>query len=181
MIISGLGANFEIDAKKVVALSTLSQLGLIIRALGAGYPLIAFFHIVVHAIFKARLFICVGFIIHSSGGFQDSRAIRGLFISRPVLSLGLGITNLSLCGAPFIAGFFSKDLIIERFYSIGLGAWGVLGIGVSVVLTMGYRVRFFYKGLISHSNLRGVRGVGDSRSLVRGSLTALLILSVAGG
>lgn len=73
MFMSGLGANFESDLKKVVALSTLSQLGLIFTILGFGLPSLAFFHLITHALFKSRIFMCVGFIIHRRGGAQDSR------------------------------------------------------------------------------------------------------------
>lgn len=73
MFMAGLGANFEMDLKKVIALSTLSQLGLMMAILGMGYPQLAFFHLVTHALFKALLFLCAGALIHTLGDNQDIR------------------------------------------------------------------------------------------------------------
>uniref|UniRef100_A0A336MVL7 NADH-ubiquinone oxidoreductase chain 5 n=1 Tax=Culicoides sonorensis TaxID=179676 RepID=A0A336MVL7_CULSO len=75
IFIAGLGANFEFDLKKIIALSTLSQLGLIIRILGIGFSYLAFFHLITHALFKALLFICAGVVIHNIKNFQDIRYI----------------------------------------------------------------------------------------------------------
>jgi NADH-ubiquinone oxidoreductase chain 5 len=73
ILISGLGANFEIDLKKIIALSTLSQLGLIIGTLSLGFYKLAFFHLLTHALFKALLFLCAGTLIHNLNNFQDIR------------------------------------------------------------------------------------------------------------
>ena len=79
IVIAGLAACFEFDLKKIIAFSTLSQLGVIMRTLAIGYPIMAFFHLLTHAIFKALLFICAGYIIHKVGDRQDIRLIGGLF------------------------------------------------------------------------------------------------------
>lgn len=71
-----MAALLEVDMKKIVALSTLSQLGLMVVALGVGCPIVAYFHLVAHAFFKALMFMCVGRLIHSSGDFQDLRQVR---------------------------------------------------------------------------------------------------------
>lgn len=76
-------ANMETDLKKIVALSTLSQLGLMMRTLAIGFYVLAFFHLVVHAVFKALLFLCRGKIIHERGDTQDIRRIGGLMFSLP--------------------------------------------------------------------------------------------------
>ena len=115
ILIAGLRANFEFDLKKVIALSTLSQLGLIIRTVGAGLPGVAFFHLLSHALFKALLFMCAGLVIHSVGDTQDIRAIGGVLMVIPAVGCLITIANLALCGAPFLTGFYSKDLILEIF------------------------------------------------------------------
>lgn len=113
IFIAGLGANFEIDLKKIIALSTLSQLGVIMRILSLGRPDLAFFHLLTHALFKALLFMCAGSIIHSVGDYQDVRVMGRLVKFIPVRVISINLANLALCGIPFLAGFYSKDLILE--------------------------------------------------------------------
>jgi NADH-ubiquinone oxidoreductase chain 5 len=113
MFISGLVAVYEYDLKKVIALSTLSQLGVIMFSISLGLYTVAFFHLIIHALFKAILFLCAGAIIHGVGGSQDIRHYGGQIYSYPVIASCLNIANLSLCGIPFISGFYSKDLIVE--------------------------------------------------------------------
>ena len=113
MIIAGLAAIGEIDIKKVIALSTLRQLGVIILTLGLGSPKMAFFHLLSHAYFKAILFMCAGRVINTIKDYQDIRTIRrGHVASVKVLAIVI-VANLSLCGFPFLSGFYSKDLILE--------------------------------------------------------------------
>lgn len=113
ILISGLGANFEIDFKKIIALSTLSQLGLMISILSIGYIKLAFFHLLIHALFKALLFLCAGIFIHRIINFQDIR-VSGGFNGQTILTLVyFNISRLALCGIPFLAGFYSKDFILE--------------------------------------------------------------------
>merc|ERR1711893_507761 len=113
IIIAGFTAMGEIDMKKIIALSTLRQLGIIILILGIGNPILSFFHLLSHAFFKAILFICAGIIIHNIKDYQDIRKI-GIRYNNLNYSISIIIiANLSLCGLPFIRGFYSKDLIIE--------------------------------------------------------------------
>lgn len=111
IFISGLGANFEMDFKKIIALSTLSQLGLIIRILSLGFEKLAFFHLLTHALFKSLLFLCAGIFIHRILNFQDIRISGGFNIFFSILNFN--ISSLALCGIPFLAGFYSKDIILE--------------------------------------------------------------------
>lgn len=113
MLLAGGRALWETDMKKIVALSTLSQLGLIVTRLGMGLYSFAFFHLLTHAYFKAMLFLRVGHMIHLSGSFQDIRQTGTLLQEFPVTSRYLLVANLRLCGTPFLAGFYSKDLILE--------------------------------------------------------------------
>ncbi|XP_036347091.1 NADH-ubiquinone oxidoreductase chain 5-like [Rhagoletis pomonella] len=113
LLLSGLGANFEFDLKKIIALSTLSQLGLIMRILSIGLYKLAFFHLLTHALFKALLFICAGAIIHNIQNSQDIRLIGALGIYIPLSTSCFNVANLALCGMAFLAGFYSKDIILE--------------------------------------------------------------------
>merc|ERR1711913_252668 len=113
IIIAGFTAIIEIDIKKIIALSTLRQLGIIILILGIGNPFLAYFHLLSHAFFKAILFICAGIIIHNIKDYQDIRKMGiGLNFMPIILSIII-IANLSLCGLPFLRGFYRKDLILE--------------------------------------------------------------------
>lgn len=113
IFISGIVAIYEYDLKKVIALSTLSQLGIMIFAISLGLYEVAFFHLLSHALFKALLFLCAGVLIHGGGGTQDIRYFGALTKSYPLISVCLNLANFSLCGIPFMAGFYSKDMIIE--------------------------------------------------------------------
>lgn len=116
-IIARTSATFENDIKKIIALSTLRQLGIMIMALGIEQPNLAFFHLITHALFKALLFICAGSIIHVKRRNQDIRLIGEIISIRPLNMTIFNIANLSLCGIPFIAGFYSKDAIVETFFA----------------------------------------------------------------
>jgi len=114
IFIAGIGACYEMDFKKVVALSTLSQLGVIIMILRLGNVYLAYFHLLTHALFKALLFMCAGKIIHIGGGNQDIRLLGGLGGLGSLTGVRFLRANLALCGFPFIAGFYSKDMILEE-------------------------------------------------------------------
>lgn len=113
IFISGIVAVFEYDLKKIIALSTLRQLGIIIFAISLGLYNVAFFHLLTHALFKALLFLCAGVLIHGVGNTQDIRSFGALSLNYPVVTVCINLANLSLCGIPFLAGFYSKDLIVE--------------------------------------------------------------------
>nr|ATN41148.1 NADH dehydrogenase subunit 5 [Diptera sp. 66 LC-2017] len=113
MFMSGLGANYEMDFKKIIALSTLSQLGLMMSILSLGFMKLAFFHLLTHALFKALLFLCAGIFIHSMMNFQDIRISGGFNNQMSISLIFFNISSLALCGMPFLAGFYSKDMILE--------------------------------------------------------------------
>merc|ERR1711893_562433 len=112
-LFAGIRAIVEFDLKKVIALSTLSQLGLIIIRIGLGYPFLALFHLITHAMFKALLFICAGCLIHFHGHAQDIRQMGGVRDHFPITTSAFCVSNFALCAVPFIAGFYSKDAILE--------------------------------------------------------------------
>lgn len=114
ILIARFSAITECDIKKIIALSTLRQLGMIITRLGLNLPIIAFIHIAIHALFKALLFITAGRLISIHDHSQDLRWFGNLTAQSPVTTSAILISNIALCGAPFIAGFYSKDIIVER-------------------------------------------------------------------
>lgn len=113
LLMAGICANCENDLKKIIALSTLSQLGVIILSLALGSPYLALFHLFTHALFKALLFLCAGIIIHRRSNWQDVRYMGMIRVQLPLTTTSMNIANLSLCGAPFLSGFYSKDIILE--------------------------------------------------------------------
>merc|ERR550519_1358489 len=140
--IAGIAATIETDLKKIIALSTLSQLGVIIAALGLGLPLLAFFHLITHALFKALLFVCAGSVIHFHDHDQDLRATGNIAISNPTLTSCITIANLALCGTPFLAGFYSKDLILEISSFSPNNIIILIIFFIATGLTAGYSIRF---------------------------------------
>ena len=143
-LMASLSAVYENDLKKVVAFSTLSQLGLMFMSLGLGLPVLAFFHLITHALFKALLFICAGTVIHSLGGNQDVRLIGGIWFVIPMVCVSLNVANLALCGFPFMGGFYSKDLILESFLYLNYPLSTSFFMFLRVVLTGVYRLRFSF-------------------------------------
>nr|YP_010534072.1 NADH dehydrogenase subunit 5 [Amblyomma latum]UXX50167.1 NADH dehydrogenase subunit 5 [Amblyomma latum] len=115
LLMAGINAFFESDFKKIIAFSTLSQLSLMMISMSLGLSQLAFFHLIMHAVFKSMLFLCAGYVIHSFNGIQDIRMLGSFFKSSPMISSCMMISILSLVGFPFIGGFYSKDLIIEIF------------------------------------------------------------------
>lgn len=152
IFMAGLGANFEYDLKKIIALSTLSQLGIIIFILRLGGRDLAFFHLLIHALFKALLFICAGAIIHNLIDCQDIRYIGSLSYYSPIISACFNIRNMALCGVPFLSGFYSKDLIAEAF-SLNFISTSVYFIFFcSIGLTVAYSIRLSYYIFINQYN-----------------------------
>nr|YP_002456337.1 NADH dehydrogenase subunit 5 [Watersipora subtorquata]ABY55222.1 NADH dehydrogenase subunit 5 [Watersipora subtorquata] len=140
-MMASMAAMVENDLKKIIALSTLSQLGIMMIALGIEQPILAFFHLITHALFKALLFICAGDIIHSEMNNQDIRLMGNLSETSPVNSMMLNTANLSLCGLPFMAGFYSKDSIVETFFMTSMPMSTSLLMMASICLTAAYTMR----------------------------------------
>lgn len=142
ILIAGLSATSECDIKKIIALSTLSQLGIIITRIGLNIPTLAYYHMITHALFKALLFICAGSFINQHLHTQDLRWMGNLSNQMPVASSCISIANLALCGFPFLAGFYSKDLIIESAINISNNIFILLLALFRLRLTSFYSIRF---------------------------------------
>lgn len=181
IFIAGLGANFEYDLRKIIALSTLRQLGLIISILSMGFSVLAFFHLLTHALFKALLFICAGIIIHVIKDSQDIRFIGNLSFQMPLTSTCLCISNLALCGIPFLAGFYSKDLILEIVSLRYVNIFGFFLFYFSTGLTVCYSFRLFYYTLCGDFNILSIYNIGEYRFNIIKGMLGLLIIAVMGG
>nr|YP_010596156.1 NADH dehydrogenase subunit 5 [Catamiarus brevipennis]WAJ48488.1 NADH dehydrogenase subunit 5 [Catamiarus brevipennis] len=180
MFMSGLGANFEYDMSSIIALSTLSQLGLMMSILFMGFPLLAFFHLLSHAFFKALLFLCAGLIIHSMSDSQDIRHMGSIINQLPFTCTCFMISNFSLCGLPFMSGFYSKDVILEMVMSSSYNFFIFLIFFVSVGLTVSYSVRLIYYCLSFNMNLYVCQNFVEDGLMMK-SMVLLTILSICGG
>lgn len=151
MLISSVCAIFESDLKKVIALSTLRQLGMIIILLGLGFKNFCFFHLIAHALFKSALFMSMGCKIHEFGNSQDSRSL-GMLWKNNITDFFFGVTNLALIGFPFMSGFFSKDLGLEFMLSRNLNFLLRIFFLLRITLTVSYRLKFVMLRRINFSN-----------------------------
>nr|AML25764.1 NADH dehydrogenase subunit 5 [Scolytinae sp. BMNH 1274287] len=166
MFMAGLSANLEFDLKKIIALSTLSQLGLMVSVLCLGGSDLAFFHLLTHALFKALLFMCAGAIIHNLGDTQDIRFMGGQVYFLPFTCLCMSVSNFALCGVPFMAGFYSKDLVAE-FLSMSILGWVVyLIFYASIGLTVSYSMRLSYFIFFGDYNVSVVSGLSEKNNVV---------------
>lgn len=181
IFIAGLGANFEFDLKKIIALSTLSQLGLIISILSIGYYKLAFFHLLTHALFKALLFICAGVIIHNTKNAQDIRFIGGLSIRIPLTCSCFNIANLALCGMPFLAGFYSKDLILETVMLSYMNFFSFFLFFFSTGLTVCYSFRLVYYSITGDFNRTTLNILNDKGWTISFRIFFLIVIAIIGG
>nr|WGO57932.1 NADH dehydrogenase subunit 5 [Episymploce sundaica] len=181
MFMAGLGANFEYDLKKIIALSTLSQLGLMMSILSMGFAGLAFFHLLTHALFKALLFMCAGVVIHSMKDSQDIRYMGNLSFQMPLTSSCLMVSNFALCGMPFLAGFYSKDLILEMVSLSYVNIFGFFLFYFSTGLTVCYSLRLFYYTLCGDFNLSSFYFMGEENKYMLKGMIGLLIMVILGG
>lgn len=139
--LGGRAAVFENDLKKIVALSTLRQLGVMVFCLGINLPILSLFHLYRHALFKALLFLAAGSLLMSSFGNQDIRILGGVGMRIPVCLIMFNIRRLCLIGAPFIRAFYSKHLILEKIFISNINMFRVVLMILATVITAIYVIR----------------------------------------
>ena len=180
-VIAGLAALIELDIKKIIALSTLRQLGIIIFTLGLGEPALCWLHLIRHAYFKAMLFIGAGSIIHTIKDYQDLRKIgswakRNQFICRIFIR-----GSIRLCGIPFLRGFFSKDSILEQMLISEISLIVFTIVFLSTFLTAVYSLRIVLLLFKMNSLRESFSNESISLGRIRAGIIPLTIYSIIGG
>nr|AZL93419.1 NADH dehydrogenase subunit 5 [Scelio sp. ZJUH_2016028] len=165
MFYSGVVGVYEMDMKKIIALSTLSQLGLMLMGLIMLSDNYMYFHMIMHAMFKSLLFMCSGVILHFMGGNQDIRNLGGLNFMFFNTLMFFNCSNLSLCGFPFLSGFFSKDLILELTIMMNNNYWLVMIFYISIMLTVIYSFRLIYYSVVNFMKFLPMFLFGDDMAL----------------
>jgi NADH-quinone oxidoreductase subunit L len=178
-VYAGFCAYGQNDIKKILAYSTLSQLGYMSAAFGLGYPGVALFHLITHAFFKALLFLGAGSVIHGCHHEQDIFKMGGLLKKMPITSITFLLGTFALCGVYGFAGFYSKDSILIAgglhnpiiFILLTLGAF----------LTAGYMGRLFWIAFLGQAKSESASHAKESPLTMLVPLIVLAVLSVAGG
>jgi len=184
----------QTDIKKVLAYSTVSQLGYMFMACGVGAFSAGIFHLMTHAFFKGLLFLAAGSVIHGVGGEQDMRKMGGLRVYMPWTFATMGIATLAIAGIPPLAGFWSKDEILWKAFNASWVYW-LIGV-VTAFITSFYMFRLMYmtfggeyRGAVvekahghdDHSHGHGHGEPHESPWVMLGPLVVLAVLSVFGG
>jgi NADH-quinone oxidoreductase subunit L len=174
-------ALVQTDIKRLLAYSTISQLGYMFMACGVAAYSAAIFHLVMHAFFKALLFLAAGSVIHAMGGEQDLRKMGGLRQRLPVTFVTMTVAVFAIAGFPPFAGFFSKDAILYAAFINGTGGKLLWFVGlVTALLTSFYMFRLWYLAFMGEPRSETAHPHESPRSMLI-PLVILAILSVCGG
>jgi NADH-quinone oxidoreductase subunit L len=168
------------DIKKVLAYSTVSQLGYMFLALGVGAFAAGLFHVLTHAFFKALLFLGAGAVIHAMHDEQDIQKMGGLKSALPITSRTFLIGSIAIAGIPPLAGFFSKDEILWKIFSSGHGALWLVGF-VSAGLTAFYMTRLYALTFEGDKRWADGKHPHESPLTMTIPLMVLALLSIVGG
>ncbi len=170
------------DIKRVLAYSTISQLGYMFMAVGATAYVAGIFHLMTHAFFKALLFLGAGAVIHAMGHAQDMRGMGGLLRRMPVTAVTMGIATLAMAGIPPLAGFWSKDEILSSLFA--RGGWysilWVLGL-ITALLTAFYMTRQWVLVFLGAPRWGEEASPHDGPRVMTVPLIVLAVLTVVGG
>jgi NADH-quinone oxidoreductase subunit L len=178
-IFAALIAVQQNDIKRILAYSTLSQLGYMVMAVGCGGPDAAMFHLTTHAFFKALLFLAAGSVIHALNDEQDIWKMGGLFTKIPLTSWTFAIGMLALIGCPPFAGFFSKDYLLSVAYARDPGFYWV-GV-ITAGLTAFYMTRLVVVAFFGKARTPAAEHPHESPGVMTIPLIILAVLSVIGG
>jgi NADH-quinone oxidoreductase subunit L len=180
-LLAAIIATLQYDIKKILAYSTVSQLGLMFLGLGAGAYSSSVFHVITHAFFKALLFLGAGSVIHAMGGEQDIRKMGGLSKKIPTTYLTMLIGTIAISGIPPFSGFFSKDEILAHVYEYNKGLW-LIGV-IASMLTAFYMFRMLFLTFWGHfrGGSEAYKHLHESPSVMTIPLIILAALSVIGG
>nr|UGK73250.1 NADH dehydrogenase subunit 5 [Atkinsoniella heiyuana] len=181
MIFSSMCASYEFDLKKIIALSTLSQLGLMMSSLFFGMMDLSFFHLLTHAMFKSLLFLCAGIFIFYMNDNQDIRMMGSVCIFLPFTTSCFNISSLTLCGIPFLSGFYSKDFLMENMSFMSLNFFVFFMFYFSLGLTACYSSRLFYYSMICNYKFMPFNFIHDGFSLMKISIYILTLFSIFTG
>jgi len=170
------------DLKKILAYSTVSQLGYMVMAVGVGAFSAAIFHLMTHAFFKALLFLCAGCVMHAMRGELDVYKMGGLRKQMPITAATFLVGALAIAGVPVFAGFFSKDLILESAFAGGHYVVWLMGVAAAA-LTAFYVFRAYFLTFEGDSRVEPERAahLHESSPSMTIPLVILAILSLVGG
>lgn len=181
-LFAALSAVGQTDLKRVLAYSTISQLGIMFLGCGVGAFYAAMFHLTMHAFMKALLFLAAGNVIHMMHGITDMEKMGGLYKKFPITHLTFFIGVLAMSGVPPLAAFFSKDLILEQDYLSGFYTFFYIGLAASILtafyLTRAYCLTFLGTARLEEKILKSVK---EAPRIMLIPVVILAFLSIFGG
>ncbi|MHB1660679.1 MAG: NADH-quinone oxidoreductase subunit L [bacterium] len=166
----------QFDIKKIVAYSTISQLGYMFMAVGIGSYTAGMFHLISHAIFKGLLFLTAGSVMHGLSGELDLRKMGGLYSKMKTTAVTFIVGGLALSGIPPFSGFFSKDAILADIYNKGFYFAWVIG-EITALMTAFYIFRLIFLAFFAKSNLDPDKHVHESPKIM--TIPMIILASVA--